>query len=544
MLACLLLFVATLTAVFTLNAFAGDVTTAFTGTTLTLTEGTNIRFTGTLSSADREDAAVVYTFAGKTQTKDIVADENGTFAVDVPVGADEMHETVTAKIMVGGTAKASTTQSVKDYAAYQLKNGDSVTKRLVSEMLRYGEEAYKYTHGNASSPLLSDLALTDALHFPTSLAYTYAKDVTGTFKKIKLTLTDALRLTLTTNDGTTVKESVKISQFFDSMTATASNAASVTVSPSLYAELNKDSSKEGNLVKALYNYAVAVHSAIAYTQPDTHRLTHTQDAEHPERHNTTCTICQESVSSTHTLGEGIIDYEMYTITYACTQCSAAYTNAFVDISDFNMQDSGFLGFLDAADGNPKIPPAYDGKANWITSSANPVKAKEDVGFSFYTIDMGLSEPSDLVLGFDVIMPEGGFSKDDTTAALTLAGTMGPDLEGILDQQQKFVAKGTALYFNEEKIGECVAGVSYNIAISYHVEQTFSGCSVAYAVYLNGTQVYSVTQDYAADCGNVFEDEDTQMQFKFNKESWNMHNDTGIIYDNIYYADSFIGWEFL
>ncbi len=306
---CLLIAVVALTAVFSLNIFADDVVTGFTGTTLTLNDGTNIRFAGTLAESDRTGATVVYTLSEHTYTVDITPDENGAFAVDIPVGAGEMAQSVTVKIMVNGAEKATAAKSVKEYAAYQLENGDDATKRVVSEMLRYGEEAYKYANGGAASELLTGLTLTDALPFPASPVYTYAKDITGNFTKIKLTLTENLRLSLTTKDGESVKKSVKISQFFDGVTVTAKDGASVTASPSLYAALNKNDSAVGKLVRSLYNYAVAVHMAIGEHTFD-NRIAAYSFLKSPATcssaavYYTSC-LCGEVSEDTFTFGEAV-----------------------------------------------------------------------------------------------------------------------------------------------------------------------------------------------------------------------------------------------
>ncbi len=545
LLCCLLLTILALTAALTLSALADDATTAFTGTTLTLTDGTNIRFAGTLAQADRDDAVFVYTFCGKTYMADIIADSDGAFTADVPVGAAEMAQTITAKIMVGGTEKDTITQSVKGYALTRLaeENASDTEKLIVSQMLRYGAEAYEYLN-STESDILDGLTLPAALEFPAEPTYVYTKDATGIFTKIQLTLTEALRLTLKNETGdVTVTHAVKISQFFDGIDAEWGGAC-VTASPSLYTKLEKNNAKTGDLVKALYNYAVAVHIAISRTQPQVHQLSYTQDTDLPHMHNSVCSICQKTVSDAHTLGEAVIDKDMCTITYACTACSASLANTFMYISDFSEEDTGIVGLLCDDNGEPTLFPTYDNKAYWITSSADRTHVSADAGFCFYPAYEALDDANVLVLGFDVIMPEGGFSQSSDTAALELVTYLGAgeEQEDVVVLKPALLAKETALYMNDEKITECVADQSYNIVIEYHLVPTFSGCDIAYTVYFNGAQVYDVTQTYEADCADAFYSELTQIQFKFSKESWNMHNDTGIIYDNIYYTNTFIDWE--
>ncbi len=556
LLACLLVVVMALTAILTLNAFAGTVTTEFTGTTLTLTDGTNIRFAGTLAEADRTGATLTYTIAGTTETVTVTPDAEGAFAVDVPVGAAQMAETVTAKIVVGGAEKASATQSVKDYAAYQLTNGDNMTKMVVSEMLRYGEEAYKYTHSGAASTLLDGLTLTDALVFPVNAAYTYEKGtepatVTDSFKDIQLTLTDALTLTLITNGGTKVSENMMISEFFDGYNATATGATPITVSPSLYAELAKGNAEYGNLVKALYNYALAVYR----TQiPATHK---------------------------HTVGAGTYDAVSKTMTYACTECLDSYSSKVFVMDQFEGEKTNPIwkhqySYLvmasreqDPTDYDTVISPKnIEGKMQLVKNAPSygynetPDRIRtglySSVGNSLYSYYTAGTNKMKAAMGFDLTMPAGGFSSAAEGEAPVFAQIglgVGAEATSPFSDTYGVVLKGNDLtYMTAIADGTPVLETVYtfapnetrNVVMACEVTVISDKTYMVTTIYIDGenrgeftVEIPASTDGFATNTGTW-----TKGNMALNVTAPDFHAtgvNTGIIMDNLYIANTFVGF---
>ncbi len=533
--ACMLLAVMALTAVFSMNTFAAG-ETAFTGTQLTLTDGTNIRFVGTLSDADKDGATVVYTIgAGETKTAALTVDANGNFTADVPVGAAEMAETVTAKIMVGDAEKDSMTQSVKAYAETQLTSNNTFTKSLVSELLRYGAEAYKFVNGSASN-MLDGLTLSDALTFPAEPEYAYTKDESGTFTKIQLTLTDALRLTLKAGD-VAVSEAVKISEFFDGITAT-SGAASVTASASLYAKVNKDDADTGALVQALYNYAAAVKAALSHV---------------------------------HAMDAGVYDADALTLTYTCAGCSDSYTTEVFVLDQFSAKPiwkGTYRSMNFATDPNALTTydkginvPVVDGKVQIIKDAEvyafNP--SKKDTGLfaeglqTYYTDGTDVNK---LAFGFDLTMPSGGFSsaaEGDSKPIVRIGARAGNYPNKVFDNYCAMLKDDKLVFFiaGDAEEGEpntyitahtFAPGETANVALVYELSVDGTTTYMTTTAYINGVATADFTVTVDAVTGGFGTTSKSHVHFITEANYYlNTGLNTGYIVDNMYVANDFTGF---
>ncbi len=564
-LACLLVAVLALTAALTLYAFASEVTTEFTGTQITLTDGINIRFVGTLAEADRTGATLDYTVADTTGSVAIVADTDGNFAVDVPVGAAQMAQTVTAKIMVGGTAKDTEEQSVKGYAATLLADDEAAAaeKLVVSEMLRYGAEAYKYDNDGAASNLLDGLTLSDALLFPDAPVYTYEvgtkADATDSFKEIQLTLTEALKLTLTTNAGISITESMMISAFFDEITVdNVVVAAPVTVTPSLYAELAKGDAELGALVKALYNYAVAVKKAMI------------PDANH-----------------VHTLDAGTYDAAAKTITYTCTGCMNSFSTEVFALEQFTGHDTSAIGnpawraqyqYLKFAY-DEDDPTFYGPKTinlRCFDDKMPMIKTEETFGVdpthkvtgvypeNVHTYYTDGTDVNKLAFGFDLTMAENGFStaaigEEEPGALVRISARAGGYPNAVFDDYCAML-KGNKLVFfiGGEEIGEgeeATRGPSTeidvytfapnetaNVVFVYELSVVEETTYMTTTAYINGVEKAEYTVEVNAVDGGFGTTKKSHVHFIVNGTTYNASAlNTGYTLDNMYVANDFTGF---
>ncbi len=562
-----------LTALFALSSSAANEATAeITGTNLLLTDGITLRLNGTITDGAEQEFECMYIIDGEIMFDEVTPEADGTFYVDIPVGAAQMNEEIEIEIYDMNTLDTldTITTSVKEYAADQLENGGTYVKAIVSAMLRYGEEAYKYTHDGAASDLLDGLTLTDAPAFPASVLYTYeegtAPDATDSFQEIRLTLTNALQLTLTTEDGTAATQSMKISEFFDGVTFTANGAASVTASPSLYVELAKNDAALGNLVKALYNYAAQVRSSLTHTHTPATGVAHPTDAG---KHINMC-ACGEAIETVaHTLSAAYTAANK-TITYTCTGCSASYDTEVFVLDQFSAKPiwkGTYRSMNFATDPNALTTydkginvPVVDGKVQIIKDAEvyafNP--SKKDTGLfaeglqTYYTDGTDVNK---LAFGFDLTMPSGGFSsaaEGDSKPIVRIGARAGNYPNKVFDNYCAMLKDNKLVFF--------IAGGADDddtyIDVHTFAPNETANVALVYELSVDGTTTYMTTTAYingiakadfkvAVDTvtGGFGTTDKSHVHF-ITEASYYLNTGlhTGYIVDNMYVANDFTGFD--
>lgn len=445
-LVCLLVLALALTSILALNVFADDevedVATEWTGYSLVLTDGTDIVLQGTISQVDEEDSEdyyVSYDFCeGENIRVDFSSGAGGRFEVPIRVAHGQMNDTITARIIVDGETVDEVEVSVKSYCASVLNDevivetevadGEEAPtenapefKTLVSELLRYGAAAYNYLgETEEATALLDGLTLTDALVFPENPAYIFEKvseiaegttaiagvsvvDITS----MKLTLNNFLSVTFGTNanledvlnysnldeDGNMVNDTHKLSDFFnyesirviEGLGAGKEVSDRYHISPSYYAYAMKDDEEVGELVKALYNCALAAHTAVGHTYIE---YIDTAASCQNEGHSVMACDCGASYEVTVAKNDAHPEIELINgnggfVGYKCVACDTLWA-AVSGLMIFDGTDDSFTGMqsVDTAYTATGLPTLNNGRYDWVRMEGADPKDQNQLWYQF------------------------------------------------------------------------------------------------------------------------------------------------------------------
>lgn len=445
-LVCLLVLALALTSILALNVFADDevedVATEWTGYSLVLTDGTDIVLQGTISQVDEEDSEdyyVSYDFCeGENIRVDFRSGAGGRFEVPIRVAHGQMNDTITARIIVDGETVDEVEVSVKSYCASilndevivetEVADGEEAPtenapefKTLVSELLRYGAAAYNYLgETEEATALLDGLTLTDALVFPENPAYIFEKvseiaegttaiagvsvvDITS----MKLTLNNFLSVTFGTNvnledvlnysnldeDGNMVNDTHKLSDFFnyesicviEGLGAGKEVSDRYHISPSYYAYAMKDDEEVGELVKALYNCALAAHTAVGHNYIE---YIDTAATCQNDGHSVLACDCGASYEVTVAKNDTHPEIELINgnggfVGYKCAACDTLWA-AVSGLMIFDGTDDSFTGMqsVDTAYTATGLPTLNNGRYDWVRMEGADPKDQNQLWYQF------------------------------------------------------------------------------------------------------------------------------------------------------------------
>ena len=386
----LVLCLALLASILTVTAFAADRTNKFAKVNIVLNENIDILFWADFDEATAKKADTYVTFndgarVSYSEMKTASGTPYAVYRYD-DVLPQNMGDTVTAKLYVGGVLKDTQTYSVKSYAQYMLRYGGSTElKTLVSDILAYGAAAQAYT-GDSDAPVTDGVKGYAPSSEPTvlrtladySVENNIKKTVYATFAQAGLILNNSIQMyfdvsiasydsnatytaklriggreevvSLTKNGSyyRAVFSTVRASELFDTADvgiykndSRISGTAHYSVANYLSAQ--KDNADITSLVKAIYNYGLSARKYIGnhvVTMPGVTTVTKTGTASKDPSGTVAyqCALCRE------TMGDIPVSH--------IRDFDTAHANAFAN--DSSMSDApSFTANTAATDGNNK-----------------------------------------------------------------------------------------------------------------------------------------------------------------------------------------------
>jgi len=392
----LVLCLALLASILTVTAFAADRTNKFAKVNIVLNENIDILFWADFDEATAKKADTYVTFNDGAQVsysemKTASGTPYAVYRYD-DVLPQNMGDTVTAKLYVGGVLKDTQTYSVKSYAQYMLRYGGSTElKTLVSDILAYGAAAQAHDPNNSDAPVtdgvkgyapsseptvlrtLADYSVEANLKESNSEKRVFARfeqaglllgnsiqmyfDVSIDSYDSNATYTAKLRIggreevvSLTKNGSyyRAVFSTVRASELFDTADvgiykndSRISGTAHYSVANYLSAQ--KDNAEIASLVKAIYNYGLSARKYIGnhvVTMPGVTTVTKTGTASKDPSGTVAyqCALCGE------TMGDIPVSH--------IRDFDTAHANAFANDSSM-ANDASFTANTAATDGNNK-----------------------------------------------------------------------------------------------------------------------------------------------------------------------------------------------